>query len=239
MNLGLEHFEGQFNVVHTAHVSAGIRDYYRLISDAALVLLPGGLADFTEADYRIYDLDHRPIVPTVREIWGNVQVPEGWTGTGMLRSDIVPGHQPVNTVGATGSTKPSSYVARYMTLVGQASRKRGGNVDASALLTRWISGHPAYEEVVSREVWLPTGPWMRNRDLIRRHPEYKDLPHDKLEAICHQGNELRTSLLVSTNLRTLFHPRLIRAGKKKGIHDHRPPTLAVNGSARRSCRLSL
>lgn len=223
MNLGLEHFEGHFDVVHASHVSSGIRDYYRLISDAAFALRPGGLADFTEGDYRVYDLEHRPIVPTTREIWGNVSPPEGWTGTGMARSGPESVRQQTTT-GSPRSATPSPFVARYIVLIGQASRKRGGNVDASALLSRWISGHHAFEEVVSREFWLPTGPWMRNRE-VRMHCDFKDLSQDALNALCRRGNDLRDNLLVSSLISSI-HPKF---NLFIGIHAFLPSSSIIHG----------
>lgn len=233
MNLGLEHFERQFDIVHAAHVSSGIRDYYRLIGDAALALRPGGIADFTEADFRIYDLNRRPIVPTTREIWGNVQPPDGWTGTGMARSGVETVRRPTAADSPRSST-PSPFIARYVVLIGQAARKRSGNVDASALLTRWISGHPAYEEVVSREFWLPTGPWMRNRE-ARMHDDFKDLSEDTTEMLCRQGNELRDNLLVR-----LLRPTIsVILMLPSGVYAIYPSSSTIYGSSRRSCRLPL
>ncbi|KIM37774.1 hypothetical protein M413DRAFT_448286 [Hebeloma cylindrosporum] len=55
INLGLEHFYGDFNVVHTRLIASGIRDYHLLIDQIAQVLRPGGLIDIAETDRYLYD----------------------------------------------------------------------------------------------------------------------------------------------------------------------------------------
>ncbi|KAF9451364.1 hypothetical protein P691DRAFT_807917 [Macrolepiota fuliginosa MF-IS2] len=64
INLGLEHFSGQFNVVHTRLIAIGVQDYYRLIDQISDVLRPGGLIDICEVGYVTYDRNHRPIPVT-------------------------------------------------------------------------------------------------------------------------------------------------------------------------------
>ncbi|KAH6917073.1 S-adenosyl-L-methionine-dependent methyltransferase [Coprinopsis sp. MPI-PUGE-AT-0042] len=61
INLGIEHFYGQFDVVHCRLISPGISDYLLLIDQIARVLRPGGLMILGESDCIIYDVDHRPI----------------------------------------------------------------------------------------------------------------------------------------------------------------------------------
>ncbi|KAF8963921.1 hypothetical protein BDZ97DRAFT_1939378 [Flammula alnicola] len=61
INLGLEHFYGDFNVVHARLISSGIRDYHLLIEQISHVLRPGGLIDVSEFDFHIYDKNHRRI----------------------------------------------------------------------------------------------------------------------------------------------------------------------------------
>ncbi|EPQ60115.1 S-adenosyl-L-methionine-dependent methyltransferase [Gloeophyllum trabeum ATCC 11539] len=62
INLGLEHFYGQFDVVHARLVSSGIRDYAGLLDHTTRVLRPGGLLDLFEFDFRIYDEHRKPYV---------------------------------------------------------------------------------------------------------------------------------------------------------------------------------
>ncbi|KAI0348125.1 hypothetical protein BDW22DRAFT_1350275 [Trametopsis cervina] len=61
VNLGLQHFYGEFDVVHARLISSGIRDYCGLIDHIALTLRPRGLVDLTEFDFRIYGRDRKPI----------------------------------------------------------------------------------------------------------------------------------------------------------------------------------
>ncbi|KAJ6623079.1 hypothetical protein B0H10DRAFT_2011056 [Mycena sp. CBHHK59/15] len=55
INLGLEHFYGDFNVVHARLISSGIKDYVRLIDQISHVLRPAGLFDVMEFDFHVYD----------------------------------------------------------------------------------------------------------------------------------------------------------------------------------------
>ncbi|THV06547.1 S-adenosyl-L-methionine-dependent methyltransferase [Dendrothele bispora CBS 962.96] len=61
INLGLEHFYGDFNVVHARLISTGIKDYEGLINHIAFVLRPGGLIDLMEYDFHVYDENHRRV----------------------------------------------------------------------------------------------------------------------------------------------------------------------------------
>lgn len=51
-----------------------------------------------------------------------------------------------------------------MSYAHRAVRERGGDADASRHLHEWISNHPAFEDVVYREYWIPTSPWLRGSD---------------------------------------------------------------------------
>ncbi|KIK70473.1 hypothetical protein GYMLUDRAFT_32497 [Collybiopsis luxurians FD-317 M1] len=61
INLGLEHFYGDFNVVHARLISSGIKDYEGLINHISMVLRPGGLIDIMEFDFHVYDEYHQRI----------------------------------------------------------------------------------------------------------------------------------------------------------------------------------
>ncbi|KAF4612003.1 hypothetical protein D9613_004147 [Agrocybe pediades] len=61
VNLGLEHFYGDFNVVHARLISSGIKDYHLLVDQIGFVLRPGGLIDISEFDFYLYDKDHKRI----------------------------------------------------------------------------------------------------------------------------------------------------------------------------------
>ncbi|KAF9531642.1 hypothetical protein CPB83DRAFT_808648 [Crepidotus variabilis] len=62
INIGLEHYFGDFNVVHARLIAAGIRDYHCMIDQIAQVLRPGGLVDLSEFDFHIYDIHHQRIL---------------------------------------------------------------------------------------------------------------------------------------------------------------------------------
>ncbi|KAF8433517.1 S-adenosyl-L-methionine-dependent methyltransferase [Boletus edulis BED1] len=63
INLGLEHFYGDFNAVHCQLISSGIRDYRGLINHISHVLRPGGLIDLTEFAFSFTGLDKQPLLP--------------------------------------------------------------------------------------------------------------------------------------------------------------------------------
>ncbi|EIW87092.1 S-adenosyl-L-methionine-dependent methyltransferase [Coniophora puteana RWD-64-598 SS2] len=62
INLGLEHFYGDFDVVHVQLVSSGIRDYQGLIDHISHVLRPGGLMELIEFPFAFTGADHVNIV---------------------------------------------------------------------------------------------------------------------------------------------------------------------------------
>lgn len=51
-----------------------------------------------------------------------------------------------------------------MSYANRAVKERGGDADASLHLHEWISDHPAFEDVVYREFWVPCSPWLRGSD---------------------------------------------------------------------------
>jgi len=63
INLGLEHFEGQFDFVHSRFISIGIKDYFGLIDQISRILRPGGLLLIHETDFRVYDSKHEIVEP--------------------------------------------------------------------------------------------------------------------------------------------------------------------------------
>lgn len=52
----------------------------------------------------------------------------------------------------------------WMSYANRAVKERGGDADASIHLHEWISNHPAFEDVVSREFWMPLSPCVRGSD---------------------------------------------------------------------------
>ena len=57
INLGLSHFHGRFDVVHSRAVVNGIRDFNRYVEDIVACLKPGGIALLAEGDWRPYQED--------------------------------------------------------------------------------------------------------------------------------------------------------------------------------------
>ncbi|KAJ7036184.1 S-adenosyl-L-methionine-dependent methyltransferase [Mycena alexandri] len=55
INLGLEHFYGNFNVVHARMIAAGIKDFVHFIDEVSHVLRPDGLLNIVEFDFHVYD----------------------------------------------------------------------------------------------------------------------------------------------------------------------------------------
>ncbi|KAL4077513.1 S-adenosyl-L-methionine-dependent methyltransferase [Scleroderma citrinum] len=62
INLGLEHFYGDFNVVHVGFIASGIRDYHTMIDQISHVLRPGGLIDITETPFYLFGPDKQPLI---------------------------------------------------------------------------------------------------------------------------------------------------------------------------------
>lgn len=65
VNRGLEHFHGQFNVIHMRSAMTGIKDMDRTVEDLQQCLKPGGLLILMCADIRLYGEDqlHAPKIP--------------------------------------------------------------------------------------------------------------------------------------------------------------------------------
>jgi len=66
INLGLQHFYGDFNVVHGRLICSGVKDYEGLIDQCSQVLRPGGLLNVIEFDFRIYGADRQPVIANER-----------------------------------------------------------------------------------------------------------------------------------------------------------------------------
>ncbi|KAI9444949.1 hypothetical protein H4582DRAFT_2108727 [Lactarius indigo] len=127
INLGLQHFYGDFNVVHARLISSGIKDYPSLI-DHISQCLP------SRVRFRVYDSDFKPF-----------SLP-----TGIMEPPWFP---------------------RWMSFCNMAVRQRGGSPDASNMLYNWTLQHPAFDDVVYQEYFVPTAPFMSsdepNYDFIR------------------------------------------------------------------------
>lgn len=58
----------------------------------------------------------------------------------------------------------SPYLARWMSLLNMAVRQRGGSPDAANMLYERLSLQPVLEDVVHREYFIPTSPFMALKD---------------------------------------------------------------------------
>jgi len=67
INIGLQHFYGEFNVVHARLISSGIKDFPTLIDHISQCLRPGGLMELLEFDFRVYDASWKPFSPTAMD----------------------------------------------------------------------------------------------------------------------------------------------------------------------------
>ena len=63
LNLGLDHFYDQFDLVHSRAVANGIKDFSRYINDIVRCLRPGGIAIMAEGDWRPYQADKTTLYP--------------------------------------------------------------------------------------------------------------------------------------------------------------------------------
>lgn len=69
----------------------------------------------------------------------------------------------------TGIMEPP-WFPRWMSLINMAVRQRGGTPDAANMLYSWTLQHPAFEDVVYEEYFIPTAPFMS-----RQEPNYRFL----------------------------------------------------------------
>jgi hypothetical protein len=63
----------------------------------------------------------------------------------------------------TSSMEPP-YLPRWFAFLAAAIQQRGGQVDAANNLRRWVSENPAFEEVFTREFFVPISPFFRPHD---------------------------------------------------------------------------
>jgi hypothetical protein len=71
----------------------------------------------------------------------------------------------------TIGTMEPPWFPRWMLLLNMAVRQRGGSPDAANMLYSWTLQHPAFQDVVYEEYFLPTAPFMSgqgpNQDFLR------------------------------------------------------------------------
>lgn len=142
INLGLEHFYGDFNVVHAQLISSGvsasviqslsiacvttwvsqIKDYAALIDQIGRVLRPGGMVIILEWDFHGYDSNRNQIQAETHQL-------------------------------------ASPWWPRWLSFARVAVRNSGGSVDAAGNVQSWISNHPEFEGAVCRDYWVPASTW--------------------------------------------------------------------------------
>ncbi|KAJ7687416.1 hypothetical protein B0H17DRAFT_1070141 [Mycena rosella] len=86
INLGLEHFYGDFNVVHARLISSGIKNYVNLIDQMSRVLRPAGLIHVMEFDFHVWD--HMPDGNHRRCDLSTSQIAEPWVGRWMVYASL-------------------------------------------------------------------------------------------------------------------------------------------------------
>ncbi|GLB35760.1 putative methyltransferase [Lyophyllum shimeji] len=131
INLGLEHFYGDFNVVHAQLIASGIRDFHNLINQISRVLRPGGLIILIEWDFHSYDIDRQRITVGTHELKG-------------------------------------PWWPRWLAFAQIAIRNSGGSVEAAENIGPWVTNHPAFEDAVYDDFWVPTCHWPVGDDFQMR-----------------------------------------------------------------------
>ncbi|KAG8693543.1 hypothetical protein FRC08_009044 [Ceratobasidium sp. 394] len=61
----------------------------------------------------------------------------------------------------------------WVATMSKCVRAKGGNIDSAALLKTWLKEHPSYEQVETKDLWVPLGPWKPTiRDEVTTHPNF-------------------------------------------------------------------
>jgi SAM-dependent methyltransferase len=143
LNLGLDHFYGDFDVVHARLIASGVRNSYRahayvthlamqvkdyrgLIDQISRVLRPGGVLILLDTDFLVADVNYHTQVP--------------------------------NT-----SLMQPPWLQRFLAFVNMAIKKRGGNIEACEHMHEWLAEHPAYEQIEWKDHFMGISPWMQGR----------------------------------------------------------------------------
>ena len=54
VNLGLEHFQDSFDLIHARLIGSGLKDFRKTLQDVHACLRPGGMILWVDADYDMY-----------------------------------------------------------------------------------------------------------------------------------------------------------------------------------------
>ncbi|KAJ7148908.1 S-adenosyl-L-methionine-dependent methyltransferase [Mycena filopes] len=135
INLGLEHFYGDFNVVHARLISSGIRDFPNLIDQISHVVRPAGLLIMMEFDFFVYK--HMPDGNHRRLDLDTTVVEQPWLARWMSYA-----HVAVRNAG--GDPDAATYLHRWLT--SQPAFENAVYEDY------WVpvSPHPDFDEVQQR-----------------------------------------------------------------------------------------
>ena len=73
-----------------------------------------------------------------------------------------------NQIQAETSCLGSPWWPRWLSFARVAVRNAGGSVDAAANIQSWIADHPAFEDAVCRDYWIPSSTWDRSDETQMR-----------------------------------------------------------------------
>lgn len=162
INCGLEHFYGQFDLVHARLVQIGIKSYSKMVDEVARCLKPGGLAIFIEGDLDLYDQDRTTILPIA-------------TYEGERPSDS---HNLTTGLASLSLTEAgrlrrkqwtqTSWLQRMIYEVGHIAQMSGSDIEeAKYVIENGFWDNPLFnsEQCGTGSLFLPLGPWPRHRDL--------------------------------------------------------------------------
>ncbi|CAG7847886.1 SubName: Full=Uncharacterized protein {ECO:0000313/EMBL:CCA74809.1} [Serendipita indica DSM 11827] len=67
INMGLSHFESQFDVVHVRFVGSGLKDFPQRMKDIHACLKPGGIVLWLDVDYDVYFTEEFSYIPSATD----------------------------------------------------------------------------------------------------------------------------------------------------------------------------
>ena len=65
----------------------------------------------------------------------------------------------------------SPWWPRWLAFAQIAVRNSGGSVDAASHVQSWIANHPAFEDAVCQDYWIPTSTWVQGNEAQMRTAE--------------------------------------------------------------------
>ena len=110
----------------------------------------------------------------------------------------------------------SPHLARWMSLLNMAVRQRGGSPDAAYSLHEWLSVHPALQDVVYREYFVPTSPFMALKDPGRPVAElYREDLYVRIQCLI----VLYSRLMILQAFLRAGRPLLLKSGLSEAFVD--------------------